>query len=172
MLSFLFGSANAQTDQTIYDFKVNTIDGETVSLSKYSKKVVLIVNTASECGFTPQFSGLQKLYDSLSGKDFVILGFPCNQFGKQDPGNDKEIANFCKKNYGVTFPMFSKIAVNGENTDPLYTFLKNSAPGILQTKAIKWNFTKFLINKDGKVVKRYSSMVKPKEIVSDIEKEL
>ncbi len=153
---------------TIYDYKANTITGKEVELSDYKDKVLLIVNTASKCGFTPQFEGLELLYKDLEAQGLVILGFPCNQFGSQDPGNDGEIEEFCQLNYGVSFPMFSKIDVNGSGTHPLYKFLKNEAKGLLGSKNIKWNFTKFLINRDGEVIKRYGSADLPKHIKSGI----
>jgi len=153
----------------IYDFKVNTITGEEVALESYKGKVLLIVNTASKCGFTPQFKGLEELYKDYSGQGLEILGFPCNQFLKQDPGSDAEIGEFCSLNYGVTFPMFSKIEVNGAGTNPLYKYLKNEAKGVLGSEKIKWNFTKFLVSREGKVLKRYAPNVEPKDIIKDIE---
>jgi len=156
--------------KTFYDFSAKTIDDSTVSMSAYRNKVVLVVNVASKCGYTPQYKGLEKLYKNYKVQGFEILGFPCNQFKNQEPGTAKEIQNFCSVNYGVTFPLFSKIEVNGENTHPLYVYLKKQAPGFLGTESIKWNFTKFLINKKGNVVKRYGSSTKPAEITDDIEK--
>lgn len=153
---------------SIYDFDVNTISGKKVPLADYKDKVLLIVNTASKCGFTPQFSGLEKLYEELHGQGLEILGFPCNQFLKQDPGSDTEISEFCSLNYGVTFPMFSKIEVNGDNTHPLYRYLKTEAKGLLGSEKIKWNFTKFLVDRDGKVIKRYAPNTEPKDIEKDI----
>ena len=153
---------------SIYDFKVKQIDGEEKSLAEYKGKVLLIVNTASQCGFTPQFEGLQKLYEKYSPKGFTVLGFPCNQFSNQDPGTDEEIKSFCNLNYGVTFPVFSKIEVNGTNEHPLYKFLKRKASGFL-SKKIKWNFTKFLIATNGKVIKRFSPATEPKKIEKFIE---
>ena len=155
----------------IYDFKVNDIDGNEVSMEQFKNKVLLIVNTASSCGFTPQFEGLQKLYDEYKNKDFVVLGFPCNQFKNQDSGTNQEIKTFCSMNYGVTFPMFEKIEVNGKDTHPLYKFLKSKKSGILGNK-IKWNFTKFLIDREGNVIKRYASQTKPEDIAKDIEAQL
>ncbi len=152
---------------TVYEFSVNDIKGNKVHLSKYKDSVLLIVNTASKCGFTPQFEGLQKLYDKYKGKGLVILGFPCNQFMNQDPGSNKEISEFCQLNYGVSFPMFDKINVNGDEAHPLYEYLKSNVPNE-KYKKIKWNFTKFLIDKNGKPVKRYGSMTKPKKIENDI----
>ena len=152
---------------SIYDFTVKDTYGDEVSLSIYKGKVLLIVNTASKCGFTPQFEGLEKLYAELFVKGFEILGFPSNQFANQDPGTNEEIRNFCSLNYGVTFTIFEKIDVNGENASPLYQYLKEQK-GSIMGKNIKWNFTKFLINKDGKVVKRYASATKPEDIRDDI----
>jgi glutathione peroxidase len=155
---------------TIYDFQATSLDGKPVDLSAYRGKVLLIVNTASECGFTPQYKGLEQVYEQLRDRGLVVLGFPCNQFGKQEPGSETDIGAFCEKNFGVTFPMFAKIDVNGDDTHPLYKYLKEQAPGLLGTQAIKWNFTKFLVNKDGKVVERYAPQTKPEEIAGDIEK--
>lgn len=153
---------------TIYDFKVKDTEGKEVSLEKYREKVLLIVNTATECGFTPQYDGLQKLYETYKDRGFEVLDFPCNQFGGQAPGTNEEIANFCTARFGTNFDRFDKIDVNGENEDPLYTFLKNSQGGIFGDK-IKWNFTKFLIDRQGNVVERYSSQKKPENIAKDIE---
>lgn len=154
---------------SIYDFKATTIQGEEKSLADYKGKPVLIVNTASKCGFTPQFEGLQKLYEEYKDSGFEILGFPCNQFGNQDPGENEEIEGFCQINYGVTFQMFSKVNVKGDNAHPLFVYLTNEAKGML-TKQIKWNFTKFLVDKEGHVVKRFAPQTKPVEIKGDIEK--
>jgi glutathione peroxidase len=153
----------------IYDFLVDKVNSESVSLTEYKNKVVLIVNTASKCGFTPQFEGLEKLYKQYKDKDFVVLGFPCNQFANQDPSSDEEIQSFCSLNYGVSFPMFKKIEVNGPGAHPLYKYLKSEKKGALGSK-IKWNFTKFLVDKDGNVVKRYASSKKPAAIEEDIKK--
>lgn len=153
---------------SIYDFEVNTISGKQVPLSDYKGKVLLIVNTASKCGFTPQFTGLETLYSELHDEGLDVLGFPCNQFLKQDPGNDSEISEFCSLNYGVTFPMFSKIEVNGDNAHPLYTYLKSEAKGLLGSEKIKWNFTKFLVDREGGVIKRYAPNTEPKDIAADI----
>jgi glutathione peroxidase len=153
-----------------YDFEAASISGELVGLGRYHGKVLLIVNSASECGFTPQYRGLEEVYQQFRERGFEVLGFPCNQFGKQEPGTEAEIGAFCEKNYGVTFPLFSKVDVNGEHAHPLFRHLKESAPGVLGTEAIKWNFTKFLINKDGSVYKRYAPQTKPEDIVGDIEK--
>jgi len=153
---------------SIYDFSAKTLDGKTVSLSDFKGNAMLIVNTASKCGFTPQYAGLESLYEKLREKGLTILGFPCNQFGKQEPGNEEEIGAFCRINYGVSFPMFAKIDVNGPNTHPLYEFLKGEQPGLLGTKNIKWNFTKFLVDRNGKVVDRFAPMTKPEEIEKSI----
>ena len=139
---------------TVYDFEAQTIDGQTVALSAYQGKVLLIVNTASACGFTPQFAGLEKLHQDYADQGLVVLGFPCNQFGSQDPGSNEEIGAFCQKNYGVSFPMMAKTEVNGAQAHPLYQWLKTQAPGMLGSEGIKWNFTKFLVGKDGVSVKR------------------
>jgi glutathione peroxidase len=155
---------------TVYDFQATSLDGKSVDLSAYRGKVMLIVNTASECGFTPQYKGLEQVYQELHDRGLVVLGFPCNQFGKQEPGTESDIGAFCEKNFGVTFPMFAKVDVNGDDAHPLYKYLKEQAPGLLGTQAIKWNFTKFLVNKDGKVVERYAPQTKPEEISGDIEK--
>lgn len=149
---------------SIYDFMAMDIQGNERHLSEFKGKVLLIVNTASKCGLTPQFEGLESMYKSLNGQGLEILGFPCNQFAEQDKGSDAEIAGFCMKNYGVSFPMFSKIEVNGEGTHPLYQYLKKEARGVLGSQKIKWNFTKFLINQDGKVVKRFAPTTKPQAI--------
>ena len=155
----------------IYDYTVRDSYGDEYPLSKHRGDVVLIVNTASKCGFTPQFQGLEELYKKYRDQGFVVLGFPCNQFAGQDPGSNEEILEFCQVNYGVTFPMFSKIDVNRKNAHPLFEYLKSELPGTL-SKKIKWNFTKFLISKDGKPLKRYSPTVKPAEIEEDILKAL
>jgi glutathione peroxidase len=155
--------------KTIYDFKVTTIDGKETTLEPYKGKVMLIVNVASECGFTKQYDGLQSLYAKYKDKGLVVLGFPCNQFGSQEPGTEKEIQNFCRVNFGVTFPMFAKIKVNGEETHPLYVYLKAQQPGVLGSEMIKWNFTKFLVDKNGKVVERYGSSTTPESLHKDIE---
>ncbi|HEY8540485.1 MAG TPA: glutathione peroxidase [Steroidobacteraceae bacterium] len=154
---------------TVYDFTANSLDGNPVRLSDYEGKVLLIVNTASECGFTPQYAGLQQLYDRYRDRGFAVLGFPCNQFGGQEPGSAAEIGAFCQKNYGVTFPMFEKIEVNGDGAHPLYKWLKQSAPGVLGSERIKWNFTKFLIDRTGNVKARYAPTTKPEELAGEIE---
>lgn len=153
---------------TIYDFTAVDIKGETVSLDNYKAKVLLIVNTASRCGFTPQYEGLEALYREYKDRGLEILGFPCNQFGNQEPDGEEKISEFCELNFGVSFPLFSKIDVNGDNTHPLYEYLKNEAPGLLGSKGIKWNFTKFLVDGDGNVVKRYAPTDKPKSIEKDV----
>ncbi|CAB3729408.1 glutathione peroxidase [Trinickia soli] len=153
----------------LYTFSARTLGGEMVGLDRYRDKVLLIVNTASECGFTPQYAGLQQLHERFAGRGFEVLGFPCNQFGKQEPGDAAQIGSFCEKNFGVTFPMFEKIDVKGPDAHPLYRYLTNEAPGLFGTKAIKWNFTKFLVDRRGEVVKRYAPKTTPQEIVGDIE---
>ncbi len=153
---------------TVYDFEAQTIDGQTVALSAYQGKVLLIVNTASACGFTPQFAGLEKLHQDYADQGLVVLGFPCNQFGSQDPGSNEEIGAFCQKNYGVSFPMMAKTEVNGAQAHPLYQWLKTQAPGMLGSEGIKWNFTKFLVGKDGVSVKRYGSVDTPASVSKDI----
>jgi len=146
------------------------LGGETVSMESYQGKVLLIVNTASECGFTPQYKGLQELYERYADRGFEVLGFPCNQFGKQEPGDAAQIGSFCEKNYGVTFPMFAKIDVNGANAHALFRYLTEEAPGVLGTEGIKWNFTKFLVDKEGNVINRFGSVTKPDALSGDIEK--
>jgi glutathione peroxidase len=153
----------------VYDFEVNLLNGDPVKLSEYRGRTLLIVNTASQCGFTPQYTGLEKLHDKFKARGLEILGFPCNQFGKQEPGSSEEIAEFCSVNYGVTFPMFEKIDVNGKDTHPLYGYLKREARGVLGSEPIKWNFTKFFVNREGEVVGRYGSTTKPEQIEADIE---
>lgn len=152
-----------------YDFSAKDINGQDIKMSKYRGKVILIVNTASKCGFTPQFKGLEELYNTYKEKGFEILGFPCNQFKNQDPASNAEINNFCQLNYGVTFTMFEKIDVKGPNTHPIYKYLKDEAKGIL-SKEIKWNFTKFLLDSNGNVIKRYAPTTSPIKIKEDIEK--
>ena len=154
---------------TVYDFEAQQIDGRTVSLSNFRDKVLLIVNTASACGFTPQFAGLEELHKQYDGKGLVVLGFPSNQFGGQDPGSNEEIASFCQLNYGVSFPMMAKVDVNGAEAHPLYQWLVKEAPGLLGSTAIKWNFTKFLVGKDGRVLKRYAPQDAPEKLTKDIE---
>ncbi|RZL87043.1 MAG: glutathione peroxidase [Variovorax sp.] len=154
---------------SIYDFEARQIDGQPVPLSKYKGKVLLIVNTASKCGFTPQFEGLEALYEKYAGKGLAVLGFPSNQFGNQDPGTNEEIGAFCVENYGVSFPMMEKIEVNGSGAAPLYKWLTREAPGLLGSTAIKWNFTKFLVGKDGRVIRRYAPLDTPASLGRDIE---
>ncbi len=155
---------------SLYDFSANTLSGQTASLADYRGKVLLIVNTASKCGFTPQYKGLEALHEAYKDQGLVVLGFPCNQFGAQEPGSADEIGAFCEKNYGVTFQLFEKVDVNGENAHPLFNFLKKTAPGVLGTEGIKWNFTKFLVGKDGNVYDRYASTTAPESMKQDIEK--
>jgi glutathione peroxidase len=156
----------------VFDFQATSLDGKPVDLAQYRGKALLIVNTASKCGFTPQYQGLEAVYRELHGRGLEVLGFPCNQFGSQEPGTEEEIGAFCEKNYGVSFPMFAKVDVNGDDAHPLWKHLKGEAPGVLGLEAIKWNFTKFLIGRDGKVVKRYAPQTKPEEIAGDIERVL
>jgi len=153
----------------IADFTVRAADGSAVDLSAYAGRVVLIVNTASQCGFTPQYEGLEALHRRYAGQGLAVLGFPCNQFGAQEPGDAAEIANFCTLTYDVTFPVLAKVQVNGDGADPLFQWLKAEAPGVLGTKAIKWNFTKFLVDRSGRVVARYAPTTKPEELAKDIE---
>ena len=154
---------------TVQDFTVTLPDGGTEAMAKHAGKVLLIVNVASKCGFTPQYAGLEALHSKYKDRGFEVLGFPCNQFGAQEPGDAAEIANFCSLTYDVTFPVFAKIEVNGSNTDPLYAHLKALAPGLMGTTGIKWNFTKFLVGRDGKAVARYAPTTRPEELEKDIE---
>jgi glutathione peroxidase len=154
---------------SVYDYSAKTLDGQDVSLADYRGQVLLIVNTASKCGFTPQYEGLEALYKTHKDRGFTVLAFPCNQFGAQEPGNAEEIANFCSLTYDVTFPVMSKIDVNGADAHPLYKFLKKEQKGLLGTEAIKWNFTKFLIGKDGEVVERFAPTVKPEDLKVAVE---
>jgi glutathione peroxidase len=153
----------------IYDFEAQRINGEAVSLAQFRGKPLLIVNTASACGFTPQFAGLEELHRTYGERGLVVLGFPCNQFGGQDPKSNEEIGQFCQMNYGVSFPMMEKIAVNGGDAHPLYRWLTSEAPGLLGSKAIKWNFTKFLVGKDGRVIRRFAPQDAPAKLAKDIE---
>ena len=165
----------AETADTVFDFEAEMLDGESKKLSDYQGKVLLIVNTASQCGFTPQYAGLEKLYGTYKDRGLVVLGFPCNQFGAQEPGNPAEIGAFCEKNYGVSFPMFAKIEVNGWNAHPLYRYLRKVKPGLLGPVgggSIKWNFTKFLIDRNGHVVSRHAPSTKPESLAGAIEKVL
>ena len=152
----------------VYEFNAKTIDGTEQSLNEYAGKTLLVVNVASKCGFTPQYTGLESLYRRFKDKGLVILGFPCDQFGHQEPGDADEIKNFCSTKFDVSFPLFAKIEVNGSNAHPLYQLLKRAAPGVLGTEGVKWNFTKFLVDKQGKVVRRYGSMDSPESIERDI----
>ena len=155
---------------TVYDFAVSDIRGKEQKLAQYKDKVLLIVNTASKCGFTPQYKGLEALHKKLRARGLEVLGFPCNQFGAQEPGSAEQIESFCEVNYGVTFPLFAKIDVNGADAAPLYRYLKKEKPGLLGSEAIKWNFTKFLVDRKGNVVERYAPNVEPEAIAGDIEK--
>ena len=157
---------------SVYDFEAQQINGQTVPLKQFEGKVLLIVNTASACGFTPQFAGLEALHQSYGARGLVVLGFPCNQFGHQDPGSDEQIASFCQLNYGVSFPMMAKIDVNGANAHPLYRWLCAEASGLLGSKMIKWNFTKFLVGRDGRVMRRYAPQDAPAGLAGDIEQAL
>jgi glutathione peroxidase len=156
-------------DSSIYDFSAASLDGEALELSRYRGQVLLVVNTASECGFTPQYEGLETLYRRFKDQGLVVLGFPCNQFGAQEPGNADAIGAFCLQRFGVSFPLFAKVDVNGSATHPLFAYLKQQAPGVLGTEAIKWNFTKFLVKKDGSVYRRYAPATAPQDLVADIE---
>lgn len=169
------GAQNSQKEKSmdagkIYTFKANGLDGKEIDFGKYKGDVMLIVNTASECGFTPQFTGLEALHKKYDSKGLKVLGFPCNQFGGQEPGNSGQIGTFCKKNYGVDFQMFEKIDVNGKDAHPIYKYLTEEKPGVMGSEAIKWNFTKFLIDRNGKVVKRFAPSVKPEDIDGEISK--
>ncbi len=157
------------TAKTVFDFSAVSLAGQPAPLAQYHGKALLIVNTASACGFTPQYAGLEKLHERFQDRGFAVLGFPCNQFGAQEPGTHEEIGAFCDSKFGVTFPLFAKIDVNGANAHPLYQFLKQSAPGVLGTEGIKWNFTKFLVKPDGTVAHRYAPTTKPEDIAADIE---
>ncbi len=154
---------------SLNNFTVRRIDGSELALSSLTGQVVLIVNTASACGFTPQFAGLQTLHDTYAARGLAVLGFPCNQFGGQDPGSAEQIQAFCQMNYGVTFPMMAKVCVNGEQADPLFQWIKAEAPGLLGSQAIKWNFTKFLVGRDGRVIRRYAPQDTPAKLAQDIE---
>lgn len=158
--------------QTLYDFNARRLNGDQQSFDAYRGKVLLIVNTASQCGFTPQYTGLEELYRKFKDRGFVVLGFPCNQFGEQEPGDADAIGQFCQTRFDVTFPLFAKVDVNGDNAHPLYVWLKHEAAGILGTEAIKWNFTKFLIDRDGKVVHRYAPATRPDELIETVETQL
>ncbi len=158
--------------ENVYSFQVKTLNGDQISLENFQGKALLIVNVASQCGFTPQYKGLEEIYRKYKDRGFEVLGFPCNQFGAQEPGDAEEIKKFCSMTYDVSFPMFSKIEVNGDGAHPLYKFLKKQEKGLLGTEAIKWNFTKFLIDKKGNVVDRYAPQTKPEDLQADIEKVL
>lgn len=155
---------------SIYDFEATTLRGNEESLSKYKGKVLLVVNTASKCGFTPQFKGLQEVYDKFKDRGFEVLGFPSNQFAGQEPGESEDIAEFCEINYGVTFPMYEKIDVKGDEAHPLFKYLSKEAPGVLGSKSVKWNFTKFLVDQEGRVLKRFAPQTTPDQIEADISK--
>ncbi|CQR53594.1 glutathione peroxidase [Paenibacillus riograndensis] len=155
---------------SIYDYEANTLRGQEESLSKYKGKVLLVVNTASKCGFTPQYKGLQEVYDKFKDRGFEVLGFPSNQFAGQEPGESEDIAEFCEINYGVTFPMYEKIDVKGDGAHPLFKYLSKEAPGVLGSKSIKWNFTKFLVDQEGRVLKRFAPQTTPDQIEADIAK--
>ena len=157
---------------TVYEFLARTIDGKSRKLGDYKGKVLLVVNTASQCGFTPQYKGLEAIYQKFKDRGFAVLGFPSNQFGQQEPGSDTEIAEFCEMNFGVSFPLFSKVDVNGADAHPLFKFLTSAKPGLLGSEDIKWNFTKFLVGKDGKVIDRYAPTTKPEDLAKHIEKAL
>ncbi|KAI5776579.1 thioredoxin-like protein [Geopyxis carbonaria] len=159
-------------DTTIYDFKPLNMKGEETPMDDLKGKVILIVNVASKCGFTPQYEGLEKLYETYKDQGLVVLGFPCNQFGGQEPGSAEDIQNFCTTNYGIKFPIMSKVDVNGDNAHPLFTYLKEKKPGLLGMRRVKWNYEKFLVSRSGEVVERYASTTKPESIASAIEREL
>lgn len=154
---------------SVYDFELHALDGSPMPMAQFAGKVLLLVNTASRCGFTPQYAGLQKLQDSYAARGFSVIAFPCNQFGAQEPGTVEEIAAFCEQNYGVGFPVAEKVDVNGEHAHPLFRHLTIAAPGVLGTEAIKWNFTKFLVNRDGVVVERFAPMTRPEDLAAPIE---
>ena len=171
VLSLIFSSINAKENKmSIYDFNVKTIDGEEISMSKYKGKVLLIVNVASKCGFTSQYEGLENLYEKYKNEDFIVLGFPSNQFANQEPESNEKIKEFCSLTYDVKFDMFAKVDVNGENEAPIYKFLKSNQKGILGTENIKWNFTKFLVDKEGNIVDRFGSATTPESIEADVVK--
>lgn len=171
-LQILLWGALAMSSQDFYSFSVKKSDGGEQSMADFKGKAVIVVNVASKCGFTPQYEGLEALYEKYKDQGLMIVGFPSNQFGSQEPGSNEEIQSFCKLNYGVTFPVMGKVDVNGDKAEPLYKWLKSSAPGLLGTEAIKWNFTKFLIGKDGKIIDRYAPTTKPEDMDKDIQKAL
>jgi glutathione peroxidase len=160
------------SEKTVFDFETRALDGTPMPLSAFRGDVLLVVNTASQCGFTPQYAGLEALQQRFAAQGFSVIGFPCNQFGAQEPGTPTEIGAFCQKNYGVTFPLSEKVDVNGEHAHPLYRFLTSEAPGVLGTEAIKWNFTKFLVDRAGKVLERYAPTTTPESIAEDIDQAL
>jgi glutathione peroxidase len=164
-----YGGPMTKSKKSFFDYTVKATNGSNYDLSQHKGKVVLVVNVASKCGYTPQYKGLEEVYQIEKSKPFMILGFPCNQFGAQEPGSNEDIQQFCSLNYGVTFPVLGKVDVNGSHAEPVYEYLKESAPGILGTEMIKWNFTKFLVGRDGQVLKRYAPTTEPKQIVKDIE---
>ena len=168
----IFAAAKEPASSPFFELNAQSLQGKTIEMKDYRGKTLVIVNTASECGLTPQYEGLEKLHQELKQKDLVILGFPCNQFGSQEPGTAEQIKSFCQLNYGVSFQLFSKIDVNGDKTHPIFQWLKKEAPGILGTERIKWNFTKFLVSFDGKNVKRYGPRTKPSAMRKDIEEDL
>jgi glutathione peroxidase len=168
-LVFVLNNCAKEQTMPLYDIEVKTINGKVQTMEAYQGQVLLIVNVASRCGFTSQYSGLESLYQRYKEQGFTVLGFPCNQFGSQEPGSEAEISNFCQVNFGVTFPMFAKINVNGDNTHPLYRLLKSEQKGLMGSEAIKWNFTKFLVDRQGNVIKRYASATTPENIAADIE---
>ena len=169
MFSF-FQKADAKYKKIFFDLNIKSIDNEVINLNEFKGKTVLLVNVASKCGFTPQYDGLQKLQDEFTDKGFTVLAFPCDQFGKQEPGSDAEIVDFCTTKFSVDFPLFSKIEVNGDNAAPIYKVMKSAAKGIFGSEGIKWNFTKFLVNQEGEVIKRYAPTSKPEVIAKDIAK--
>lgn len=157
-------------EKTVFDFAVRRLDGTPMALDDFRGKVLLLVNTASKCGFTPQYAGLQALHERFAARGFSVVAFPCNQFGAQEPGDSDEIAAFCSQNYGVTFPVSARLEVNGAGADPLFAYLTTAAPGVLGTEAIKWNFTKFLVNRDGNIVDRFAPTTKPEDLADEIER--
>ncbi|TGZ81662.1 glutathione peroxidase-like protein [Ascodesmis nigricans] len=172
LIPFAAAMSTIAPDTTIYDFKPLDNKGEPVPMSSYKGKVLLIVNVASKCGFTPQYEGLEKIYEKYKDQGFEVLGFPCNQFGGQEPGSAEEIQNFCTVNFGVKFPIMQKVEVNGDKADPLWEYMKTTKPGLLGMKRVKWNYEKFLINREGQIVERYASTTKPESIATAIEREL
>jgi len=163
------GDPEEDLAQSIYEYSAYLIDGEEISLDRFRGNILLIVNTASKCGYTDQFIGLEQIYNKYKNNNLIVLGFPCNQFGSQEPGTDEEIMNYCQTNFHITFPIFTKVEVNGRKAHPLFKYLKKNAPGLLGSRSIKWNFTKFLVDQNGKVIKRFPSQVPPESISGDIE---